>query len=229
MLCNLVSLRQLQKQGIWWDTRPEYRCLRRRDNTILCQLLDRYDQFVLEYLSPQSQAPGPRVASAIASAFVTRRKRFNSWTKRKRLIADAVRWHQRLGHPGPDALEHLVNCSEGVRLRGPTTVQCDACGTSKIRRQVRRQPRALYEGPAERLAIDFHDYEEGLGDYSSLMLITDRWSGLIWDYYLQDRTALTIIAAIDSLFKILSRQFKVAPKVVECDNEIMQVKPQIAT
>ena len=139
-----------------------------------------------------------------------------------------MQWHQRLGHPGPDALEHLVNCSEGVRLQGPSTVQYNACGTSKIKRQMRRKLRTFYEGPAERLAIDFYDYEEGLGDYSSLMLITDRWSGFIWDYYLQDCTALSIIAAIDSLFKILSRQYKVTPKVVECDNEIMQVKPQVS-
>lgn len=60
------------------------------------------------------------------------------------------------------------------------------------------------------------------------MLITDRWSGFIWDYYLQDRKAQSIIVAIDSLFKILSRQFRVTPRVVECDNEITQVKPQVS-
>ena len=138
-----------------------------------------------------------------------------------------MRWHQRLGHPGPGSLEHLVNCSLGVKLRGPTTVECDACGVSKIKRQIRRQPRYLLEGPGERLAIDFHDFEKGQGDYTSLMLITDRWAGLIWDFYLQDRTAQSIITALDALFKILEKRYQITPKVVECDNEITKVKPQV--
>ena len=61
------------------------------------------------------------------------------------------------------------------------------------------------------------------------MLITDWWSGLIWDFYLQDRTALSIIAAIDALLQILSQQYKVTPKVVECNNELTQVKLQVYT
>ena len=59
------------------------------------------------------------------------------------------------------------------------------------------------------------------------MLITDQWSSLIWDFYLQDRTAVSIIAAIDALLQILSRQYKVTPKVIECDNELTQVKPRV--
>jgi hypothetical protein len=168
IVCNLVSLRQLQKRGTWWDTRPEFNCLRRVNNSILCTLTDRYDQFVLEYMPFTDRK---------RAAFVTFYK-FNSWTKRKPISGDAIRWHRRLGHPGPRALEHFVNCSKGVRIRGPTTVECEACAVAKIKRQIRRQPRELLEGPGERLTIDFHDFQEGLGGYTSLMLFTDRWSGL---------------------------------------------------
>ena len=59
------------------------------------------------------------------------------------------------------------------------------------------------------------------------MLITDRWAGLIWDFYLQDRTAQSIITALDALFKILEKRYQITPKVVECDNEITKVKPQV--
>jgi hypothetical protein len=217
MACNLVSLRQLKKRGTWWDNRPGFDCLRRADNSILCNLTDRYDQFVLEYVP----------FTARRAAFTSHK--FNSWTKRKPISGDAMRWHRRLGHPGPGALEHMVNCSQGVRLRGPTTVECEACGVSKIKRQIRRQPRELLEGPGERLAIDFHDFNEGLGGYTSLMMFTDRWSGLIWDFYLQDRKATSIIAAINALFQILEKRYHAIPKVVECDNEITEVKPKVRT
>ena len=59
------------------------------------------------------------------------------------------------------------------------------------------------------------------------MLITDRWAGLVWDFYLQDRTAQSIITALDALFKILEKRYQITPKVVECDNEITKVKPQV--
>ena len=162
-MCNLVSIHQLHKRGLWWDNRPEFNCLRRANNSVLCQLTDHYDQFVLEYVPPDYKP----------AAFAARRNRYNTWTKKKLISVDSMRWHQRLGHPGPGSLEHLVNCSLGVKLRGPTTVECDACGVSKIKRQIRRQPRDFFEGPGERLAIDFHDFEKGQGDYTSLILITD--------------------------------------------------------
>jgi hypothetical protein len=99
MACNLVSLRQPQKRGTWWDNRPGFNCLRRADNSILCNLTDRHDQFVLEYVP----------FTARRAAFTSHK--FNSWTKRKPISGDAMRWHRRLGHPGPGALEHMVNCS----------------------------------------------------------------------------------------------------------------------
>ena len=94
-------------------------------------------------------------------------------------------WHFRLGHLGPQALEHLVNSSQGVRIKqeprikGVTTTECNACATSKLKRQIRREPRNSLEVSGKRLAIDFHDFEEEAEGYSSSMLVTDRWSGHI--------------------------------------------------
>lgn len=81
-----------------------------------------------------------------------------------------------MGHPGPGTLEQLVQQSEGVRIKGITTVQCDACGKAKSKRQVRRTLRQIDEGPGERIAIDFHAYEEGSSTKEkSQMLIIDRF------------------------------------------------------
>jgi len=68
--CNLVSYRQLRKQGLWWDTSPGNNCLRKTNKTILCHLTDRYGQYILEDLP----------ATFSNAAFVTRRNRFNSYT-----------------------------------------------------------------------------------------------------------------------------------------------------
>ena len=91
-----------------------------------------------------------------------------------------MRWHKRMGHPGPAIIEHLIHRSEGVRIKGISTVKCDACGRAKTKRQISRTPRQNDERPGERLAIDFHQYEDGSSTKEkSRLLITDRNTGFL--------------------------------------------------
>ena len=71
-----------------------------------------HDQSVLEYIP--NDHPYTRMA------FYIRR---NTWTERRPATGDAMRWHLRLGHPGPQALEHVVNPSKGVRIKELKTVR----------------------------------------------------------------------------------------------------------
>lgn len=215
LLTTLVSLRQLRKKGLYWDNRRDPTTLRHSDQTIACPIKDLYGQYVIEY-QPAEMTPAVWAAH-----------KFTSHTKRAPLAGEAIRWHNRLGHPGPQALEHLVSASQGVRIRGPTTVECDACGLSKIKRQVRRAPRQSGQRAGERIAVDFHDYEEGIGGYTSQMLLTCRSTGYIWDYYLTSRTTEAIITVFKSFFEHLEVQHNIKVRVIECDNEITEVKPQV--
>ncbi|RKK15640.1 hypothetical protein BFJ66_g18041, partial [Fusarium oxysporum f. sp. cepae] len=207
--CNIVSYRQLRKRGYYWDTKGNNNQIRRKDDSILCTLTDHFDQYVLEHIDK----------STTAAAFLAKRKQYDSWTKRPPRSGDETFWHLRLGHPGPEALKHLVGQSRGVKIRGISTVECDACGMAKVKRQVRRQRRVPPEKAGIRLAIDFHDMSGDPG-YTSAMLVTDRYSGYIWDYYLPDRTAPTLIGALEHLLRTLERQLQCRPEVIECDNEI---------
>ena len=94
-----------------------------------------------------------------------------------------MRWYLRLGYPGPEVLKHFVNTSKEVRIRGLTTVECNAYGTSKMKKRNYRAFREVLKDPGERLAIDFYNYPD-LGGYFNLILVTDRRFGLIWDCYL---------------------------------------------
>ncbi|OAQ57457.2 polyprotein [Pochonia chlamydosporia 170] len=214
---NLVSLRQLQRYGYWWDNRPNQNCLRTHHGRIICKIFDRHDQYVLEYI------PGDKSKQS----FLVRRNTFNSWTGRRPAGADAKKWHLRLGHPGPQALEHLVNCSTGARIKGITTTECDDCAVSKAKRQVSRKPRNTENAPGIRLAVDFHDFQHNSQGKQHVMLITDRWSGYIWDFYLADRGAETMIEVFNTLFGILERRFRIKPSVIECDNEIYKRRLQV--
>ncbi|EAQ84318.1 hypothetical protein CHGG_10722 [Chaetomium globosum CBS 148.51] len=128
-------------------------------------------------------------------------------------------WHLRLGHPGPRVLEHLVNHSLGARIKGITTVQCDGCGQGKAKRQISRATRTTEMEPGDRLALDFHEFSPPNKGLRYLLLITDRASGMCWDYYLARREARQVLAALKHLFQLLETQFNIKPKIVECDNE----------
>jgi hypothetical protein len=92
-----------------------------------------------------------------------------------------------------------MNASRGVKIKDPSTVECEACALAKIKKQIRRYPRT-YEHVGERIAVDFHDYIPGVNGYISQMLLTDRNIGYVWDYYLADRTFQTLIETFRLFF-----------------------------
>jgi hypothetical protein len=212
-ICNLVSFRLLRRQGIWWDNQRDPTTLRQQDGSLIATLTEIYGQWVIE------------LPVTTNSALHVRMNR----NKRSPQRATAMKWHKRLGHPGPAAIEHLVQQSEGVKIKGITTVQCDACGRSKSKRQIRRAPRLNDEGPGERIAIDFHEYEEGsFTKEKSQMLITCRSSRFIWDFYFKDnRPARSIIRLLGIFVQFMKKQFNITVKVIETDNEIVTVKQEV--
>jgi hypothetical protein len=224
LLCNLVSFRLLRRQGLWWDTKSEPTAIKRADNTVIAELQELYGQWVIEH-RPMDQ--GQSRTTIDSTAFVAHN--INSRTKRRAAIASAEIWHKRLGHPGPSALEHLVQRAEGVRIKGVPTVKCDACGRAKSKRRIRREARPNSEGPGERIAIDFHDYEaQSFNKERSQMLVTDRYSGHMWDFYFKDnRPARSIIKVLNDLVLLLVVQFGTTVKVIESDNEIFTVKADV--
>jgi hypothetical protein len=215
ILCNLVSFRQLRQQGIWWDTQSDPTILWGPGQQVLGELTEIQGQWVIEHNSVP-----------LASLYT---HKHNSRTTRAIQKAPALLWHKRLGHPGPAAIERLVQQTQGVKVKGLTTVQCNACGRSKAKRQISRALRNNNDGPGERLSIDFHSYEaQSLTKEKSQMLISDKYSGLQWDFYFTDnRTARSIIDKLSTFLTFLKNHYNVTVKTIEADNEITTVKPEV--
>ena len=61
------------------------------------------------------------------------------------------------------------------------------------------------------------------------MLVTDRYSGFLWDFYFKDnRPAKSIIGFLDIMTRFLERQYNIRVKVIECDGEITISKLEVA-
>jgi hypothetical protein len=67
-----------------------------------------------------------------------------------------------------------------VRIKGITTVEYNAYGKAKAKRQIRRTPRNNNtKGLGERLSINFHSYKaQSITKEKSQILVTDRFLGL---------------------------------------------------
>jgi hypothetical protein len=76
--------------------------------------------------------------------------------------------------------------------------------------------------------INRHDFEPDNKGFRSLLLVTNRWSGYSFDLYLKDGLASTIIEALTYLINYLKYQHNINVKVIECDNEFTEVKPEVA-
>lgn len=211
---NLVSLRKLRQLGYWWDQRNGDDIIRHNSGSGLCRLTQHWDQYVIEYI-PES---------AKRAAFIARRLQYNSWTMKKANRAEAMCWHRRLGHPGPRALEHLVNHTEGARIKGPTTVECDICGLTKMKRQEHREPRKRTSKPGERISIDFHDYPHGISNFNSCAIVTDRETNFVWDYYFEKRKEESLLSMLKHLIKMLDERHNIKLRTIETDNELQKSK-----
>jgi len=108
------------------------------------------------------------------ATFITRRNKFNSHTKRRPSKALAGLWHLQLGHPGPQALKQLVHHTQGIQIKGPTTIKYKAYRVSKAKQQIHRQPRDHNEGSRLQLALNLFNFKKGYNNYQYLPLIINK-------------------------------------------------------
>ena len=129
-------------------------------------------------------------------------------------------WHLRMGHPNPEALQRLTESAVGIRFKGPTTVECDGCGQAKVTRKVSTVFRPRGTRRAERIAMDIHDLHRGYDGSIALFLFTDRFTGYMWDYYISNKSAETLLQCIYHLIALLWRRYDEKIRVFECDTKI---------
>ena len=201
-LCSVVSLRKLRLRGYHWDNKSEPTVLRRLNDSLVTELTDAHQQYVLEY-NPLEEEDGGAAFLAEYNCMSrctsenpeehekkvclgpesettrrpTRRRQTTRTPLRERRVqpAESATWHLRMGHPNPEALRRIINATDGVRIRGPSTVECDQCGTAKAKRVPNRsEPYRKGEEKGERFAIDFHDFEMGYKGSTSMALIINR-------------------------------------------------------
>ncbi|KID83774.1 reverse transcriptase family protein [Metarhizium guizhouense ARSEF 977] len=200
---NIVSAKRLEKKGLWrCGVDNTLRVGTYENNDVLCRLTDKYDLDVVEY-KPVSRSyfKLPQSPVSVFNAFqdvLSSSRTSNLKPKRQRMAISRVPppprldsseiWHRRACHAGPRVLEQLVMQTKGVRIKGPTTVQCTACGTSKATEIIsRRESPHRSRQPFYRVFIDIFEFPAAYNGRRYVLLITDEFSGMMFSWSLTSK------------------------------------------
>jgi hypothetical protein len=112
LLIILVALRELRKKGIYWNNQKNSTSLYKKNHTLICFFKNMYNQYVLKH----------NFQALSKASFSTIRRKFISWTKKAPKTGITQRWHMRMKHPKPSALEHLINAFKGIKIKGPIII-----------------------------------------------------------------------------------------------------------
>lgn len=203
---NVASLDLFIQRGYNWN--PATGAVTRDGKTIF-RTERRYRQPVIEFNQVDYEPHMP-----LATAFTS------STQPRPESAVEAIRWHQRLGHLGSEALERLVQQTTGAKINGPLKIECKDCAVSKAKRIVsRRNPQTKAPRPFWRIYVDIFAMSDGYNGTKYAMLIRDEYTSMIYIYLLKDATTESVLGALKAFEAYIRRQFDTSICVIHRDND----------
>ncbi|KAL2886178.1 reverse transcriptase family protein [Ceratocystis lukuohia] len=178
-LTNLVSNKLLKSRGVYLNTRDNV--LFSDDEPVFARLRELNGHLFVNFGHDTPMELFQSSAFAVTSA-----------TPRKPITAAENRWHQALGHPGPDVMKHLVKAVDGVKgvEHGPTTIECQTCALSKAhaivsRRSNQNEIQAI--NPFDRVCFDFIQMDRAYNGMEWGLHLVDQISHAHWFWPLRRR------------------------------------------
>jgi hypothetical protein len=68
--------------------------------------------------------------------------------------------------------------------------------------------------------VNFHNYAPGINEYIFQMILINRATDYVWNYYFVTRKSADLIRILDAFFNIMEVHNFIKVKTVKCDNEI---------
>ena len=125
---NLISSRILKSKGIYWCHERDV-LYNVATKEVMARVFDQYNNSFLSFGLHEKLPPMVASSNALSSAPRADQKPEDRNAAIKPVFAGI--WHQRLGHPRPEALRHL-KAATGVKYLGSPPASCDVCTESKV-------------------------------------------------------------------------------------------------
>lgn len=222
-LVNAVSWKMAEDKGFDWSHKRKV--LITPDGEDLCVVPRIHGQNVLEYNPPRQRQQSKEVtddsntddATDNHASFAKSKSRKIS-SKPRVSTADEELWHTRLGHPGPEATEHLIKQTTGAIVKGINTIDCQACSQSKgakrviSRRSAERPPRPFY-----RCSVDWVSFKQSFQGYVGALVIKCDATGLIFVFPATSISMIPIL--IDQFIKMVYIHYNLRVAQIRSDND----------
>jgi hypothetical protein len=159
--CNIVSFRVIMKQGFIWHTK---RGIIMRERKPICRVEEHHNMYTMEY----------NHVNMVQQVHTAMRKTKKRSYVRAESQATAEIWHQRMGHANYEAIQHLPDSTEGVKLLEhpddeDTLRRCEACRLSKPVKQISRVPTERAWRPWEKVHFDLIKAETAYNDSTQIL------------------------------------------------------------
>ena len=153
-ITNLVSLAPGRAAGIHFDSGRDV-LYNKYTGKIVCRVFPDGGHWYLSQNTPEAAASSRTTLPADVALASSR-------AARRPITASRLRWHHIMGHPSPDAVDHLTANTIGAQIdeedhsRAPSTLECWACIETKLQHQVSRRTEPEHPAikPFERISMD---------------------------------------------------------------------------
>jgi hypothetical protein len=171
--------------------------------------------------SPHEYAQDPRESNVYTSQHVRQTKPEQAIAKLLTSTAEEDKWHQRLGHPGPQTMAHLPKAVEGnVKIHHtPNTKQCEVCSLSKAHQIVSRSnfKETPSTRPFQRICYDLIPMTRAYNGHKYLSHFHCDWS--MFEFVFTHRKKNDCIRCFQYIIAICRNIFKQEVQIFQTDGE----------
>ena len=194
-LANLISVTHWEKKHKLW-IQPKYNQIIDVADQPVYQFTKEHDNYVIAKQVDYSRTEQRKSLVNSASRPNSQSTAFhNSRIPHPVAPATTKIWHDRLGHPGRDVIDHLKEHTDAVITQSSTTLgggDCEACRLAKATQQISRVPTTRGEYPMDFVHFDLIHYHRALNGARYLFHLIDTHSGFHVVQDFRDRSAPTI-------------------------------------
>ena len=196
---NVISEDKLEPTGLWYCSKDRTLRMGPVENSyVRCRLSVKYGLKIVEFKpAVRSYFRLPQSSISAFHAYQDMPFQTNSLKKKRRLSRrqplprtdTSELWHLRACHASPEVLEHLILQVKGVRIQGPSTVQCTHCATGKATEVIsRRESPHRSRQPFYRIFLDIFEFSVAYNGHHYVLLITDEYSGMMFPWSIVSKT-----------------------------------------
>lgn len=107
-----------------------------------------------------------------------------------------------------------METADGVLVRGSKTYECEPCALGKMKRQIWRFPKEIFDPSGCRWAIDFRYFNMDSEGYVRAMLFTDRPSGYIFITFTKRKHGPALAEGLANSIGMLKNRFNLIPVMI---------------